>query len=125
MKDAILIITSLNIMFLLMHEFDAFHRGEWKMFPFLQKLRESSQYLIFLYLHIPLTLFCFYYLWSTINFNNFPLWLIVNAFSIFHFFLHLIARRWKTNVFVSIHSFIFISGWGLTGVLNLFMFKYY
>ena len=125
MKNTILVVTSLNIMFLFMHEFDAFHQGEWKMFRFLGKLKESTQYLLFLYIHIPLTLFCFYYLWSTNSFNHFVLWLIMNILSIFHLLLHLIAIRWKSNVFKNIHSFIFITGWGITGIINLMLINSY
>jgi hypothetical protein len=125
MKNAILVVTSLNSMFLLMHEFDAFHQGEWRMFRFLGKLKESTQYLLFLYIHIPLTLFCFYYLWSTYRFNHFVLWLIMNSFSIVHLFLHLMAIRWKSNVFRNVHSFIFIIGWGITGVINLMLMNAY
>lgn len=131
MKNTILIVTCLNIMFFVMHEFDAFHQGEWKMFKFLNKLKESTQYLIFLYIHVPLTFFCFYYLWSTYHFNNQRLWLIINIFSIFHFGLHLFAQKWelnvfnKSNVFNNIHSFIFISGWAITGIINLILMNSY
>ena len=125
MKESIIIISCLNIMFLIMHEYDAFHKAEWKMFKFLNKFSESTQYLIFLYLHVPLTLFCFYYLWTVINFNNFSLWLIISIFSISHLILHLFARKWKSNVFINIHSFIFILGWAITGTINLLLLKYY
>jgi len=125
MKESIIIITCLNIMFLIMHEYDAFHQAEWKMFKFLRRFSESTQYLIFLYLHIPITLFCLYYLWTVINFNNFSLWLIINIFSICHLILHLFARKWKSNVFNSFHSFIFVFGWAVTGILNLLIMNYY
>jgi len=125
MKNLIPIIAALNILFLIMHEYDAFHKGEWKMLKFLNKLNESTQYLIFLYLHIPLTLFCLYYLWSVINQANFLLWLIVNIFSIIHLILHLFARKWKSNVFINIHSFIFILGWAITGITSLLLLNYY
>jgi len=125
MKDSIIIVTVLNVMFFIMHEYDAFHKGEWKMFKFINKISESIKYLIFLYLHIPVTLFCFYYLWTTINFNNFSLWLIINIFSISHLILHLFARKWKSNVFNNIHSFVFVFGCGTTGIINLLFIKYY
>ncbi len=125
MKNTILIVTCLNILFFIMHEFDAFRQCEWKMFRILSKLKESTQYLIFLYIHILLTIFCFYYLWSTYNFNNQRLWLIINIFSIFHFGLHWFARKWKSNVFNNIHSFIFISGWAITGIINLTLMNGY
>jgi len=125
MRNIILIVTSLNIIFFFLHEFDAFHQGEWKMFKFLNKLKDSTQYLIFLYAHIPLTIFCFYYLWSTYCFNNQVVWLIINILSIFHFAIHVIAIKWESNVFKNIHSFIFISGWGITGIINLILIKSY
>jgi hypothetical protein len=125
MKNFILLITTLNVMFLFMHEFDAFYRGEWKMFPFLIKLKASAQYSLFLYLHIPLTLFCFYYLWSSYNFNNFALWIGLNIFSIFHLALHILALKWKTNVFTSPHSFLFIVGYGVTGCINVILMGHY
>ncbi len=119
MKSAILAITCLNIMFFFLHEFDAFHKGEWNMFAFLKGLRESTRYLVFLYAHILLTLFCFYFLWSTVNFNNRPLWIVINAFSVAHLTIHIAALRWKSNVFRDVHSFILIAGWGITGIVNL------
>lgn len=125
MKNVIIITTAFNALFLIMHEYDAFHQGEWRMFKFLQGLKEDSQYALFLYLHIPLTLFCFYYLWITIQFIHFPVWLSINIFSIGHLLLHLIARKWKTNVFTSLHSFIFILGWAATGVMNLLIMNHY
>jgi hypothetical protein len=125
MQELIIVLSSLSVMFIFMHEFDAFHRGEWKMFGFLQTLDERKQYLFFLYAHIPLTLFMFYYLWTIISFNNIALWVIVNVFWILHFLLHTIARKWKSNVFDSFHSFIFIGGAAITGFLNLSLIAYY
>ncbi len=125
MKDLIVTMSSLSVMFLFMHEFDACYKGEWRMFIFLRKLREETQYLIFLYAHIPLTLFLFYYLWTVISFNNILLWIIVNTFCILHFALHIIAKKWKSNVFQSINSFIFIGGAALTGLVNLLLVAYY
>ena len=125
MKSLIVIITSLNVMFLIMHEYDAFYRGEWKMFKFINKLKDSTQFLIFFYLHIPITLLCLYYFWTTINFNNFLLWIIINIFSILHLIIHLIARMWNSNVFKSINSFFIIAGSAITGLINLIIFRYY
>ena len=125
MKNAIIIISVIQTLFLFMHEFDAFYRKEWLMFKFLSKLKSAAQYLIFLYVHIPLTIFLFYYMWSVINFNNFVLWIIVNVFLIFHLIIHLFALKWKSNVFQSLHSFVFIVGAAATGICNLLFFNYY
>ncbi len=101
MKELIVIMSALSVMFLFMHEFDACHKGEWRMLNFLRNLRQETQYKIFLYAHIPLTLFLFFYLFTVISFNNIILWIIVNIFLIIHFGLHVIARKWKSNVFDS------------------------
>jgi hypothetical protein len=125
MKFFILIVTYLNVIFLLMHEFDAFRCNEWKMFRFLRRFKESIQYYIFLYIHIPLIILCIFYLWATFNFNFFPIWLFMNIFSVLHLILHLIAIKWKSNVFENINSFIFIVGYGITGCINLFLIGFY
>jgi hypothetical protein len=119
-KEHLIFLTSaLSVILLFMHELDACHKGEWRMFKFLRKLNEKTQYLIFLYAHIPLSLFLFYYLWTVISFNNIILWVIVNTLLILHFVIHVIARKWESNVFQSFTSFVFIIGAAITGLLNL------
>ena len=118
-KQLILLTSALSVILLLIHELDACHKGEWKMFKFLRKLNEKTQYLIFLYAHIPLLFFLFYYLWTVISFNNIILWVLVNTFLILHFAIHLRARKWESNVFQSFNSFVFIIGAAITGLLNL------
>lgn len=125
MKELIVILACMNIMFLFMHEFDACFQGEWKMLKFLKYFSEKKQYLIFLYFHIPLTLFAFYYLWTVLNFNNITLWFIVNLFGIFHLVIHVKAIKWESNVIKNIHSFIFIWGEAVTGLIGLCLYNYY
>jgi hypothetical protein len=125
MKELILGLTMLNVLCIFMHEYDAIYRGEWRMFGFLRRFRETTQYLIFFYVHVPLTLFLFYYLWTVINFNNFWLWVVLNAIMIFHLIIHTIAIKWRSNVFRSWHSFVFIVGAALTGFVNLLLFNHY
>jgi hypothetical protein len=125
MKQAIVLLSVLNVTFVLMHEFDACYRREWKMFAFLRRLGEESQYLLFLYVHLPLSLFLFYYLWTVINFNSLVLWLIWNGLIVVHSVVHVAAARWKSNVFHSVHSSLFIGGAALTSVLNLSLLNYY
>ncbi len=125
MKELIIALSVVNVLFVFMHEFDACYREEWRMFKFLRKIKEEKQYLIFLYIHIPLTFFLVYYLWTVIKFNNFTLWIIWNAFLVFHLIIHLIATKWKSNVFHNIHSFIFIGGAGISGLISLLLFNFY
>lgn len=125
MNHLITFVSVVNVIFLFMHEFDAVYEGEWKMFGFLKSFGERIQYLIFLYSHVLICGFVFYYLWCVCNGNNYPLWITVNFFGVFHFLIHIIAIRWKSNVFKSFSSFLFISGMAITGVINLILFKYY
>ncbi len=125
MRDIILILSVSNVICFIIHELDAFYRQEWKMFGFLQSFKHKTQYLIFLYAHIPLIFFLIFYLWTVINLNNYWLFLAVNIFSLFHLALHLAARKWKSNVFRSIHSFSIIFLIGFTGFVNLILSSYY
>lgn len=125
MNDLIIVLAVINILFLFMHELDACYRKEWMMLKFLKFFKEKTQYLIFIYFHIPLTLFAFYYLWTVINFNNFTLWIIVNLFGVLHLIIHLFALKWQSNVFKNVHSFIFIVGEAVTGLIGLFLISYY
>lgn len=125
MKNFLIISGTLTVIFLLMHEFDAFYEGEWKMFRFLHGLKERTQYLIFLFIHIPLSAVFFYYLWCLFQFTVLPLWIVVNAFSVLHFLLHFFAKRWKTNVFTTFSSFLFIAGAAVTGIVNLVLSIFY
>lgn len=125
LKTLIFSLSTLNAMLLLMHEFDAFHLGEWKMFGILKRMDERAQYLLFLYLHIPLVFLLFYYLYSTLNGSNFYLWVGINAFNVVHLCIHLVANKWKTNVFSSAHSYVFIAGTALISFINLMLSNAY
>lgn len=125
METLIIVFSSLNLVFLWMHELDAFHKKEWRMFGFLSKLDEDIQYKIFLSAHIPLLLLSVYYLWTVLNFNNFSLWIIWNILMVVHLFVHLYAKRWKSNVFKSSLSFMFIYLTAITAFASLLLFKYY
>ena len=125
MKTIILTLTSLNIIFLLMHEFDACYLGEWGMFRFLKYFGENTQYQIFLWFHFPMCAFLLYYFGTVLSFSNIWLWFLVNAFGVVHLIIHLMALKWKSNVFTSFSSFTFIVGAALTGILNLILFSYY
>jgi len=125
MNILIIILSSLNLTFLWIHELDACHKGEWRMFGFLRKFKENTQYQIFLLAHIPLFIFTIYYLWTVFNFNNFPLWIIWNVLMIIHLIIHILAKKWKSNVFKSSFSFMLIYGIGISAFINLLLFRYY
>lgn len=112
------------VLFLLMHEFDAIHENEWKMFKFILKLKERNQYLIFLYSHIFICAILSYYLWCVYKFTNFPLLVIVNLFGIIHLGVHLLAKKWESNVFKSFSSFLFIWFTGVSAIINIIILVY-
>jgi hypothetical protein len=125
MKTFLILSGSMTVIFMLMHEFDACYEGEWKMFKFLRVFKEQTQYLIFLYIHIPLCIGAFYYLWCVFQMINLPIWIVVNAISVVHFSVHFFAKRWKSNVFTSFSSFLFITGAAVTGIVNLLLCGFY
>ena len=108
-----------------MHEFDACYQEEWKMFIFLKHFPEKTQYQIFLWFHFPLCAFLLYYFGTVLSFSYFRLWILMNVFGVLHLIIHLIAVRWRSNVFTTFSSFAFIVGAALTGILNLILFPYY
>ena len=125
MDKLIILLSTSSVILMLTHEYDAIHFGEWKMFKFLQRFSNQVQYLIFLYAHIPFTLFLFYYLWTVVSFSNIVLWIIVNLLLIVHFGIHLLALRWESNVFHSIYSFVIIGAAALMGIINLCLIQYF
>jgi hypothetical protein len=124
-KKLIVVLSLAGVLFLLMHEFDAFRKGEWKMFGFLGKYSDELQSAIFLTAHVPFIIFLFYYLFRVLFFKSIIMWMIVNIVLILHFLLHILAIRWKSNVFHSIYSFLFIGGGALSGIINLCLISYY
>ena len=124
-KKLIIVLSLTGVIFLLMHEFDAFRKREWRMFGLMGRLTDEMQSVIFLSAHIPLLLFIFYYLFTVMFFRSIAIWIVVNSFLILHFAIHLIATGWKSNVFNSIYSFFFIGGGALAGLVNLCLVSYY
>jgi hypothetical protein len=59
------------------------------------------------------------WLWSAWNQTSLILWLAANILMAGYAVLHLIARRWPTNVFHRMESWVFIAGGGLSGLTGL------
>ena len=62
---------------------------------------------------------------TVLSFSYFRLWILMNVFGVLHLIIHLIAVRWRSNVFTTFSSVAFIVGAALTGILNLILFPYY
>ena len=105
----------------IIHEMDAIHRQEWKMFPLLSSLNDRQGYLVFTVLHIPLLVAIF---WLLTNPSTTDLFMrCFDLFMIVHLGLHLLFIKSKRNRFKHIFSWIVIVGIAVCGFLDLLLFK--
>lgn len=103
---------------LLVHEMDAIHKHEWRMFPLTMMLSERLGYMVFTAVHIPLYVILFQGLYSNDVINH-PLSTGISVFCILHVGLHLIYLRHPLNEFVGIFSWCIILLAGVAGCVSL------
>jgi len=113
------IIFYIGLSLLFVHEMDAVHRNEWKMFRYLSTLKPKTGYAIFSLLHVPFFILIFWGLFSANQGFRNDLIMVLNLFFIIHFFLHLVFIRHHNNEFRSVFSWFIISGMFLMGMFNL------
>jgi len=113
MLEQILIFTNLSL--LVMHEMDAIHCKEWKIFIFFENISDRKGYLIFSILHFPLFIAI---LFLTKYQFEIMFW-ILNIFLVFHSILHLFFRNHKFNHFQSKYSIFLITAMGLIGIIAI------
>ena len=107
----------IGISFLIVHEMDAIHCKEWRIYPGLSLLSDKAGQLIFVFAHIPLFFIVFYQL-IYISDNN----VFIKGFDIFmivHIGLHLLFMRHRNNEFKDWISWTLIIGTGLFGLADL------
>ncbi len=107
----------LGLSFILVHELDAVHRKEWRIFPGLSLLNETWAANIFIFAHIPL----FFLLFLALSSNNdykFTI-LCINLFFLLHLALHVGFLRHKKNEFKGWGSWIMITCPAICGVSDL------
>jgi len=115
MIEKILLFTNLSLFIL--HEMDAIHCKEWKMFVFLNKLPNSKGRFIFLILHLPL--FIVFFFLMEFQFETF-FW-IINIFFVIHLLMHNILRKHEFNYFKSKYSILLITSMGLIGLISILL----
>ena len=113
MIEQVLLYTNLSL--LILHEMDAIHCKEWKMFALLNRLSGSLGRNVFSILHLPL--FIAIFLLIEYQFDAF-FW-ILNIFLVFHLFIHAILYKHKFNNFKSIYSASLIIAMGLVGAISI------
>lgn len=114
------VLFSLIISLFLIHEMDAVHTKEWKMFIVLKDLRSSIAYKAFCILHLPIY-FLFIYMMIT-NENKFLYFLFSDVFLIVHTLLHFKFRNAKNNGYNSKYSNFIIYFLGLLSLLHLVLY---
>ncbi len=103
--------------FILVHEMDAVHCKEWRIFPGLKLLDDKLGYIIFTVAHIPLYIFIF---WAISYPANSKIVITgLEAFFIVHVFLHILLLRNKKNMFKGWLSWTLIIGAGLFALLDI------
>ncbi len=110
----------IGFVLILIHEMDAVRLQEWKMFPILSKLKDSTGYLVFTFLHIPLYGFLFCGLWVNQIYTTYYI-LGLDFFFIIHIGLHLLLNKHKENQFKSLFSWSLILLPGFFGLLDLIL----
>jgi len=106
------------ITFLLVHEMDAIHCKEWRIFPGLSRLPEGTGYLVFSAAHIPLVWLVLAGLASGDIFQP-AVRIGLDLFCLAHIGLHAFFHRHPKNEFDSRFSWLIILGTGLAGLIDL------
>ncbi len=105
----------LNITFLTIHELDAIHQHEWRVFFAFTGLSDEAAYRLFTALHVPLLMFIFW------NLQIRPFQIGLDIFLIIHAGLHWILRNHPLVTFNNWFSRIWIFGGALFGAIHLFL----
>ncbi len=109
----------LNLSLLIIHEFDAIRRKEWRLFIFLKNLEDERAYQVFTLLHLPFLLLIFWFLTQATAPSQFSFQVIVDIFLIIHLGLHLLFRNHERNHFSGKFSKGIIQSMAFLGLAHL------
>jgi len=111
----------IGVSLLLTHELDAIARHEWRMFPFICRLKDDIGYKVFVMLHIPL-LVCILWFMSHPS-DNMRYWfqVSIDIFLILHLGLHHLLRSHHKNEFTSTFSRLLIGLAAFSGLVHLIL----
>jgi len=100
------------------HELDAIARHEWRMFPLIRRLDDTSGYVVFLLAHVPIFALILWFGFDAGAIGA-AARIIVAAFAIIHVGLHMMFARHPANEFNNALSQALIWGTGIAGALYL------
>ena len=110
-----------GLAFLVVHELDAIHRHEWKMFPFISRLNDRSGYQVFVLLHIPLLVLIFWLVSHPPGTVRFWFQVSMNVFFMVHFGLHYLMREHEHSEFSEGFSKLIVALTAAAGLIHLML----
>uniref|UniRef100_UPI0027E38ED6 DUF6713 family protein n=1 Tax=Frankia tisae TaxID=2950104 RepID=UPI0027E38ED6 len=96
-----MLIFSINLSLLLMHEMDAIRAKEWRMFAILQRMDDSKACRIFILLHLPLYAIL---LTALLSSGQVVAFYVLDTFLVVHTVAHLAFERHPHNGFKNFYS---------------------
>jgi hypothetical protein len=104
----------------MMHEMDAVSCNEWRIFPGMSFLDDSTGFKVFTFAHVPL----YYYIFSSLYRENSGSFRYgFSIFLVIHLGLHLLFLMHKKNAFKDWVSWTIIGGAGLCGFIEILLSK--
>lgn len=104
---------------LVVHELDAVHRCEWRMFPVLSRLDDQKGYRFFVLLHVPLFMMIFWFMNSPDDDVRYGFQAVMDIFFMVHFGLHRLMKDHVENGFSGIFSKTIIGMTAASGAFHL------
>ena len=104
--------------FLLVHEMDAVRCREWRILPVLSRLNDSTGYVAFTALHVPIYALL---LWGLVGDASVGLIVGLDVFLVVHLALHVLLRDRPENRFGSPFSWGLFTAAGICGAIDLLL----
>ncbi len=110
----------IGVALLFAHELDAVQRHEWRIFPFVCRLKDDVGYKVFVLLHIPLFVSVLWLIGNSSKSVNYWFQVIFDLFFIVHMGLHILLRKHEKYEFTSVTSKSIIVLVAAVGLVHLF-----
>lgn len=114
-----IVVFILLITLFLLHEMDAIRAKEWKMFIFLQDLKEEIAYFVFSIIHLPLYFLILFFLFRVRENDTFLI--IFDVLMVAHTVVHICFRKHPDNGFHPFYSKAIIYMMGILSVIHIAM----
>lgn len=109
----------IGLALLLTHELDAVQRHEWRMFPFICKLKDDVAYYVFITLHVPLLVLLLWLMCHPSEDVRYWFQVSMDLFFVAHFGLHKLLQSHRKYEFTGLFSKTIILLMAITGLVHL------